>query len=721
MLQIIQYQKTGEISVEELPPPTLKSGGVLVKNIYSLISAGTERKSVATAQASMVGKAKSRPDLVKKVLSNIDKEGFIATYKKVLNRLDNYKALGYSSSGIVLESSADEYRPGDRVCCSGTDYASHAEIIFVPKNLTCKLPDNLGFEEGAFGTLGAIAMQGIRQADLRVGETVAVMGLGLLGQITLQICGAMSCNTIGLDISEFPLKTAHELGTEWTFINKKNEVEEKIFYATKGLGVDAVLITADTLSNEPLEIAGEILRDRGRIIIVGAIKTDIPRSPFYEKEIEIRFSRSCGPGRYDVSYEEQGIDYPLGYVRFTEKRNIESFLKLVSDKKVHLKELVTHKIPIKDGLRAYDILMGKLKEPSIGILIECSSQTEIASRSKHVFRNLRYKEKPSRSKIVIGFIGAGNFAQSCLLPHLSNSRLKMICDSNPTNAKSVSQKFKFQAFTTDYDHVLEDEEIDTIFIATRHDSHARFVTAGLNNNKNVFVEKPLALNLEQLNSVREAYAKAIERKANLKLLVGYNRRHSKPFALIKDFFAEVRVPLIVNYRVNAGYLLPEDWQQDISQGYRILSEGCHFIDVMQFLTSSRPARVYAKTIAGDNTRRRNFDNISVLISFENGSIGNLVYLANGSPKVSKEYCEVYGMGKTAVMDGFKSVLLFDSNRVNKKKLSGSKGHPEEVMNWIQNLAADSPPLIDFESLYLTSMTTLKIIESASADKPVDIL
>lgn len=714
MHQIVQYQKTGEIFIEDLPNPALKKGGVLVQNMYSLISAGTEKSSVKTAQASMVGKAKSRPDLVKQVLDNVQREGVVQTYNKVKNRLDNYKELGYSSAGIVIESAVDEFKVGDRVSCSGVGYASHSEIIFVPKNLACKIPDNVAFKEAAFGTLGSIAMQGVRQANLRLGENVVVIGLGLLGQIAIQLCNSLGCNTIGIDISESMIELAIKRGAIAGFKSVKNEVEEKIFNATKGIGADAVIITAGTLSNEPVEIAGEVLRDRGRVIIVGAIKADIPRKPYYDKEIDIRFSRSYGPGRYDSNYEEKGIDYPIGYVRFTENRNLESFLNLISRKLVSVEDLITHEIPVENGLHAYDILTGKVKENFLGMLIKYPEEN-IHSLGRHIYLNKNHKKiKDTATKI--GFIGAGNFAQSNLLPYIKEAELKTVCTTNPLNAKSVSQKFNFQSFTTNPGDILDSEEINTVFIATRHNSHAKYVIEALKKNKNVFVEKPLALNETDLKTIAALYK---EKDGNVKLTVGFNRRFSPSFIAIKEFFGVVTEPFVINYRVNAGYFPPDNWYQDPDQGYRIVSEGCHFIDVMQFITGSKPVKVFAQTINSNNKSIRNYDSICVTVNFSDGSIGNLLYLANGSSKIPKEYCEVSSNGMTAVMDNFTKVKLFDSK---KKELSfnGKKGHEEEVTVFLNNLKNANNNLIDFDSLYYTTLTTLRILDSVEKGTAVNI-
>lgn len=706
MLQIIQYQKTGEIFVEELPAPKLKSGGILVQNIYSLISAGTERTSVETAQASLIGKAKSRPDLVKQVINNIKKEGIIVTYKKVMNRLDNYKELGYSSAGIVLESSVDEFKPGDRVACAGST-ANHAEIIFVPKNLAVKIPENVSFEEAAFTTLGAIALQGVRQADLRIGENVAVIGLGLIGLIAVQLLKSNGCRVVGLDISNNNFQLAKEFGCdECSLLNE--DALRLVETFTKGYGTDAVLITASTKSNEPIEYALEFARKKSKIVIVGVTGMNIPRSPFYEKELDIRISCSYGPGRYDPQYEEKGIDYPIGYVRWTERRNMEAIVNLLSERKLDFKSLITHKIPIQNGLTAYDLITGKIKEKYIGILIEYSKETKDLSKE---LRKIELTISPIKdNEVKVGFIGAGNFAQSYLIPPLQKLKVPLVglATSKPVNAKTIAKKFNFNFATTETRDIFDNDEINTIFIATRHDSHAKYVIEGIKSNKNIFVEKPLAINENELNDIEKAIE---DYNYNKILFVGFNRRFSKPFKLIKEFFSGVKEPLMIHYRVNAGFIPKGHWIQDPSQGGRIIGEACHFIDTMIFLTGSLPKSLFAESIVSDNTKTNNHDTVSIIIKFENGSIGNLLYLANGDNSVPKEYCEVYGGGQTAIMNNFKEVILYKNNRRKKHRFDGKKGHYEEVKHFINVCYGKEALQLTIQEIISTTKTTFTAISS----------
>ncbi len=712
MKQIIQYQKTGEITVEELPIPQLKDNGVLVRNVFSLISAGTEKSSVTTAQASLLGKAKKRPDLVKQVIDNYHREGLMATINKVKNRLDNYKELGYSSAGVVIESSTEEFKPGDLVSCSGAGYASHAEVIYVPKNLVAKVPENVSMKEAAFGTVGAIAMQGIRQAQLSVGENVVVIGLGLLGQLTIQIANAMGCNTIGIDISSDAIQLAKENGADFAFLSKRHEVENKVLNSTKGIGADAVIITAATLSNEPIELAADILRDRGRIVIVGAIKADIPRSPFYDKEIEIRFSRSYGPGRYDSIYEEKGIDYPLGYVRFTEQRNVISFLELIGKKKVNVNKLITHIFPIEKGIEAYELITGKKKEKFLGVLISYGEEIETKTKlQNHGIKNTNIVKGKG-----ISFIGAGNFAQSYLLPFIDKNRLRLVSTTNPINAKSVAKKFDFSLFSTSPDDVFLDDETGVIFIATRHNTHAKFVIKGLQNNKHIFVEKPLCVKKSELNEIIDIY----NEKKHLKILVGFNRRFSEPIKKMKEILDETNGPKQILYRVNAGFVPLDSWYQQPEQGYRIFSEGGHFIDVMQFLTEAQPVSVFAKSIKSNNSSIRDIDTTAVTISFSDGSVGTLLYVSNGSSKLPKEYIEVSSDNISMIMNNFKEVILYRNKKI-KFKFDGKKGHQQEVKTLINAIDENLDSPIEFSSIVATTKTTFAIIDSIMENSIINIL
>jgi polar amino acid transport system substrate-binding protein len=713
MLQIIQYQKTGEMSVEELPVPQLKSGGILVQNVFSLISAGTERTSVETAQASMIGKAISRPDLVKQVLENVKREGIAATFKKVKNRLDNYKELGYSSAGIVIETSLEEFKVGDRVACAG--FAHHAEYISIPKYLAAKIPDNVSFEDAAFTTLGAISLQGVRQADVRIGDTVAVIGLGLVGLITIQLLKANGCKVVGVDINDSHFALAKIIGCAECILIDGDSVK-CIQDLTKNRGVDSAIVTASTKSNDPFQKAIDFVRKKGKIILVGRVGMEIPYMPSYEKEIEVKMSCSYGPGRYDSSYEERGLDYPLSYVRWTENRNMEAILDLLSDGKLDFKHLISHKFQIVESLKAYDIITNKIKEKHVGILISYPESNLISTQHLSKVFNKKFVQSLSSVDISknlnIAFIGAGNFAQSYLLPNLKKYgvNLKTIVTTKPANAKSVSEKFNFESFSTDSQVTLVDEEIGTVFIATRHDSHGKLVLESLKHKKNVYVEKPLCIDEKELSAIVDEYLRMSESHNSKLLLVGYNRRFSEPINCIKNFFKGEKEPLLLNYRVNAGFIPKANWYQSTGQKGRIIGEACHFIDTLCYLTGSKPLTVFASALT-DTSERYSNDNVSMIINFADGSVGSIIYLANGSKTMEKEYLEVIGGGMSAKMWDFKKVELFSPTKKIKKNFSGDKGHDEEMKTVAEALKSGKQGIIPFEELILTTLTTFKVLES----------
>ncbi len=700
MQQVIQYQKTGEISVVDLPPPLARPGYVLVRNVASLISAGTERTSVQTAQASLLGKARSRPDLVRQVFANLKREGIWATIQKVRNRLDNYKELGYSSAGIVLATDVETLTPGEAVACAGAGYAVHAEIVAVPKNLVCRIPQGVSFEEAAFTTLGAIALQGVRQADVRVGENVVVIGLGLLGLLTLQILKASGCRVVGIDITDRNFTLARSLGCDACYLSRA-DTAERIQAFTRGIGADAVIITASTPSNQPLELALDIARKKGTIAIVGVVGMNIPRSPFYEKELNLTIACSYGPGRYDPLYEEFGIDYPAGYVRWTEQRNMEAFLDLLASKKVNVQPLITHRFPIADALQAYDLITGKRKEPYIGIILT------YPERSAHPKRYIPPTPQRTSAKLPlsIGFIGAGNFAQSYLLPPLQAAgvQLRGVATSRPATAKAVSEKFGFTYGTTDPEEIFSDPEIDAVFIASRHDSHAAYVIAALQSGKHVFVEKPLALTPEELDRIVEVHREA----KGLVLMVGFNRRFSKPFRTIREFFAPVAEPKVLLYRVHAGTLPPTHWLLQPDQGGRIIGEACHFIDTMAFLANAPVQSVAAMTTAAHRTDVPAEEDTTVTLRFQDGSVGTLLYIATGSAALPKEYAEIFGGGKTATMENFRTVQLWDHKK-QRRKFDGKKGHTEEVQHFLNVLLGREEPQFSFASFVNTTAATFAI-------------
>jgi predicted dehydrogenase/threonine dehydrogenase-like Zn-dependent dehydrogenase len=714
LLQIIQYQKTGEISVDELPAPKLRPGSVLVRNVFSLISAGTERTSVETAQASMIQKARLRPDLVRQVLDNVNREGLLATYKKVQDRLDNFKELGYSSAGIVIESAVDDIKVGDRVACGGVGYASHAEIVSIPRNLVVKIPDEVAFDEAAFTTVAAIAMQGVRQADVRVGEQVVVIGIGLIGLITMQLLKASGCRVIGMDVAPRNFDLALTLGCDRCTLSNDDAVFEVQSF-TRGYGADAVIVTAATTSNQPVELAIQCARKRGTVVALGAVGMNIPRSPFYEKEVNFRTSCSYGPGRYDADYEERGHDYPLGYVRWTENRNMEAVLDMMAQHKLNVESLITHRVPVEQSLHAYDIITGKVQAPYLGVLIQYADPSGPIALSRRI--ELRPSGPPaSARKAVLGFIGAGNFTQSMLLPPVMKlaPRMRGLATGKPVNAKNIAKKYQFEFCATDASEILRDKDVNLVFVTSRHDSHARYVTQAFRAGKSVFVEKPPALNQEELESVLDAYTEAERAGAAPLLMVGYNRRFSEPIRAIHKLFAGRTEPLAMHYRVNAGFMPSTHWMQQPDQGGRFIGEGGHFVDVMQFLCGALPTSVHA-VAPTDGAHRYNNDNILVSITFADGSVGTIHYLANGSNAVEKEYLEVFGDQKTARMWNFKKLECAIGHKKSTTAFNGDKGHAAEMKVLLEGFESGSGSPVSVDSLAATSRVTFAVLESLKMD------
>lgn len=716
MKQLIQNFKSGKLYVDEVPLPSLSEGFVLVENKFSLISAGTERGTVKVAQASLLGKARQRPDLVAQVLQNIRKEGISATLKKVQTKLDSLKALGYSTSGVVLASmdKNNDYKPGDRVACAGQDYASHAEVVSIPQNLVAKIPDNVSFEEASFTTLGAIALQGVRQSEPRLGENVCVIGLGLLGQITCQLLRANGCNVFGIDLSDRLVDLAKQLSADEA-VNRGNKDLIKIGQSfTKGFGFDSVIITAATPSNDPIELAAEILKKKGKVVMVGAVKMDIPRDPhFFRKELDLRMSCSYGPGRYDTSYEEDGADYPYAYVRWTEQRNMDSFLNLISKGQINLKPLITHTFDIDDAEKAFDLVLGKVQEPSIGILLKYGeSQGKLKSKV-----GLPKPKASSEKNVVIGFVGAGSFAQSYLIPNAKSNggNLHTVVNSRGITSKNVAEKFGFGFASSDHKDVFDQSEVNTVFIATPHNSHASLTTEALTKNKNVFVEKPLAINYEDLQRVIEA-----KKESTGILMVGFNRRFSGLAKEIKKNISKLKEPVLMSFRVNAGLIPKDHWiQKKEVGGGRVIGEMCHFFDLMQYFTDSKPIRVMAESLQIDNTQHSNQDNISVTIRFENGSVGNLIYTANGDVSLPKERLEIFCGGTVSIINDFSSGSVCANGKEKKIKLSG-KGHREEVRAFMDAIESGGNDPIPFDSIVATTLVSFKVLESLSTGLPQTI-
>ena len=707
MKQVVQNFRSGVLKVDDVPETICRSGGILVNNVASLVSAGTEKMTVDLAQKSLVGKAAERPDLVRQVINKFRKDGLMATLRTVRAKLDTPVALGYSCAGVVREAGrgVEDFQVGDRVACAGMNYASHAETVFVPKNLAVKIPDGVSFDEAAFVTLGAIALQGVRTAEVKLGDAVAVIGLGLLGQLTVQILKAAGCRVIGIDLETSKVELAREFGCDAGVV-RGDDVESAVKQFTDNFGADAVIVAAAADTNDPIELAGVIARDRAIISMVGAVRMDVPRKVYYEKELQLRLSRSYGPGRYDADYEERGKDYPIGYVRWTERRNMQEFLRLVAAKSVKLERLITHRIPIEQAEQAYDIITGKTRQNYLGILLTYGAAA--SDKAKVVALNRTAKA----AEIRLGVIGAGNFAKSVLLPRLAKLggvSLVGLATATGRTAKAVGEQIGFEFCSTDYRELLQREDINTILIATRHDTHAAMAAEAIRAGKTVFVEKPLAIDEAQLNEV----VAAVEQSGG-RILVGFNRRFSSLSAEMKQFFDGAGA-LAITYRVNAGEIPKESWIQQDEGGGRVIGEVCHFIDLLQFLTSAEPTEVFAyRSAAGADT-------LSIVIKFSDGSIGNINYFSTGDRGLPKERVEVFGGGRSAVLDDFRQLEMWrDGKRKTSKRMSQDKGFDQELAAFVAAVRSGEAMPIDWRGLMMTTLATLRIEDSLRSGKPESV-
>lgn len=660
MKQVVQNYRSGELSVREVAAPRVSAGGLLVRNECSLISAGTEKSTVRVAQKSLAGKALERPDMVRKVLRLARTKGVVETARVVLSRLETPAALGYSCAGTVVGVGRDVtgFRVGDRVACAGQNYASHAEWVFVPKNLCVPIPEGVSAEDACYVALGAIALQGVRRAEAQLGERVVVLGLGLLGQLTVQLLAANGCTVIGADVDASKLELARQHGARLAVA--LSDLPGAVAAASGGQGADAVIITASTKDDGPVELAGEISRKRGRVVIVGAVGLRVPREPYYVKELDLRVSTSYGPGRYDPVYEEGGHDYPFGYVRWTEQRNMEAFLDLVRDARVSARVLTTHRFPIERAGEAYALIM-QGQEPYLGIALSYGGTTEAPAEPPRTMR----VTAPGRAEgaVRIGLIGAGSHVKDSLLPALGRQpgvELRAVCTGTGVNAEALARKLGAPLHTTDYEAVLGDDRVNAVLIGTRHNSHGNLVVKALEAGKHVFVEKPLCLSEEELRQVSAAYGRAA--RAGQRLLVGFNRRFSPHATRLREHFAGRGNPLVMSYRVNAGAIPPGHWTQDAKiGGGRIIGEGCHFVDLMQHVCGALTATVGAVSIGGSDSGITNDQSI-LSLEFTDGSVGTLVYAAGGDPALAKERLEVLGDSRAAVLDDYLRTELYRRGR-----------------------------------------------------------
>src|SRR5215472_5893987 len=723
MKQIAQNYKSGELIVLDAPVPACRPGGVLVQSLFSLISTGTEMMKVHEAKLSMVGKARARPDQVRKVLDTVAQQGAMATYKKVMNRLDSYTPLGYSLCGVVVEvgAGAEEFKVGQLVAAAGNEYALHAEYNWIPVNLCAPVPRGVAPEHAAFSTVGAIAMHGMRRAEPQLGETALVIGLGLIGQLLVRLLVAAGIRVLGLDMIEDRCKLAEQAGAVLCTAPDAEglaAIAASLDELTSGRGADHVFLAAGGSSNAPVETAAKLARDRARVVDIGKTRLDLPWTAYYDKELDVRFSRSYGPGRYDDRYELEGIDYPAGYVRWTERRNLECFLDLLARKDLEVATLVSGIYPIEEATATYrDLASGSLD--AVGALFKYPAP--VADGEPRAVSQLvsgsRAAAPPSTGKdqLAVGFIGAGNYASSMLLPHLAKLdtvHLAHVATTRSLSAVNAQRRFGFGTASTTAEAVLEDKSLDAIFIVTRHATHADLVCRALETGKAVFVEKPLALTGDELQRIIDVITKT----GNDRLMVGFNRRFAPLLVEMKSRFGQPAGGSVTRYLVNAGQLDADSWYTNEElEGSRFAGEGGHFIDTLSWWADSLPDEVYA--VPGPE-----HGDLQATVRFRNGSTGTISYVTSGNPRYQKETLDAAGGGRSARLDNFQRAAVWTGRRRQATRARGGqdKGQRLELVRFVEASRAGTPMPIAFESLVATTSATIAVTESLSSGRPEQV-
>lgn len=715
MKQLMQNLKDGKVYLIDIPVPQLGNRGALVRTFSSVVSVGTEKAVSEFSSSSLLGKAKARPDLVSQVVNKVKTDGIVSAYKTAISRLDDPLPLGYSLAGeiIALGKEVSGFSVGDRVACGGGSYACHAEINYIPRNLMVKIPECISYEEAAFAAIGSVALQGVRLAKLELGERVAVIGLGLIGLLTVQIIKAAGCKVLAIDISEDRANISRDLGADFAATGEPHELEEKALAFSNGRGVDAVFIAAATKSSDPIDLAGRISRQKGRVVVIGDVGMDVPRRIYYPKELELIISMSYGPGRYDPTYEEKGIDYPYPYVPFTEQRNMETFLGLVESGNVIPSRLISHRFPIVEAERAYAEI-AKGDQAFLGVVFSYPDVAENTSIMK-----VGEGKVLSRTEEVVsaGLIGAGNFAKLIILPNLAENKeisLVGVSAKTGTSCKHVAEKYGFQFCTTDNEEILGNSDINTVYIATRHNLHAELVARSLAAGKHTFVEKPLATSDDDLRRVYEASI-----ASDKVLMVGFNRRFSDLGIEAKKLFAAHEGPLSMLYRVNAGSVPRDHWTQDYEEGAgRIIGEVCHFVDFLQYICGSLPVGVFA-TGTGTAGSEQLDDNVTITLRFKDGSIGHIDYFSTGNKSVSKEYIEIYGEGSTLIIDDFKKARIASGSRSRTLRSRKDKGHSAELVVFAEAVRSGRMP-IPLEEMTYSTLATFRILDSLNQKCELDV-
>jgi predicted dehydrogenase/threonine dehydrogenase-like Zn-dependent dehydrogenase len=718
--QVSQSIKDGRIQVLDVPPPTLRPHGVLARTAWSLISAGTERAKVETGQKSLVGKARSRPDQVAQVVEKVRRDGLLSTYRTVKARLEEENPIGYSSAGIVMSAGelAGGFTAGDRVALGGGEYANHAEIVYVPGTLCVPVPDEVGLDEAAFATVGAVALQGVRQSGVTLGDRVAVIGLGLVGQLTVQLLRAAGCEVAGVDLDSARCALAAGFGAGKVTSAKPDSAARTLLAATGQRGYDAVIITAGATDSGPVRLAGRIARDRGTVVVVGDVGMQVPRPPFYQKELTLKLSRSYGPGRYDPQYEELALDYPLGYVRWTEQRNMAEFVRLLAEHKVDVKSLITHRFPVDEAPEAYDVLT-KRGSGALGVLLQYPAPAKAAAEVQRIVLTHPLPIPVGQSHVGVSLLGAGNFATATLLPALSADRRfgrRGVYTTSGLSARDVAKRNHFRYCAGSEDEIFSDADTAAVVIATRHASHAALAQKALRAGKTVFVEKPLALTEAELAAIVKT-----QQETGGRLMVGFNRRFSP---LTRRLLAELEhrsSPVAALIRVNAGPIPPDHWIQRLEEGGgRIVGEVCHFVDLAACLVGSQAATVYAVSADPDKPAALS-DTLAITLSYADGSVVTILYAANGDTTYPKERVEVFCEAEVMVIDDFKTLTITEVARTRTESLSHTdKGHAAEMKALLDLAQGEDVPILTFADCAASTAATFKVVESLATGRPVKV-
>ncbi len=712
MKQLVQESGSGEVRLVDVAAPVVRPGGILVRNHFSVISVGTDRAQLEFGRKSLIGKAMERPKQARRVIESALEDGIGTTYRRVQDRLERLTPLGYSCAGVVeaVGPGVSDFEPGQRVACAGAQYAHHAEVVWVPRNLAVPLPAGTRLEDAAFATMGAIALQGVRQAEARLGETVVVIGLGLLGQLTVRLLDAAGARVVGIDIDAGRVALAARAGC--LALERSDAVEERIRDFTGGIGADVVILTAATRSHDPIRLAGALARDRGRVVVVGAVAMNVPRSPFYEKELDVRLSRSYGPGRYDPAFEEKGQEYPVGYVRWTERGNLAEFVRLVGAGRIDIAPLVTRRIELAEAADVYAGLA--TGESPLGVLLRypAAHGAPAADTGKILVRGESAPAGRRGGGVGIGVVGAGSFARDVLLPTLASLDVDRvgIVTASGLSGRNAAERHGFRYVAPSLEALLDDDAVDAVVIATRHADHAALASAALRAGKAVFVEKPLALDRGDLRDVLSAASGAPP------LMVGFNRRFAPATHFLKERVLGRPGAKVVAIRVNAGRIPADSWIHDPAQGGgRLIGEGCHFVDLaIHLLGGARPSGVEAVAIGGADPDAALKDNFCVTLRFDDGSIAAIVYTSKGDASAGKERVEAFAGGATGVIDDFRRAEAWAGGHRDRWKGRQDKGHRAELEAFVRCVREGLPSPIALEELEAASSATIEAAERIGA-------